>query len=1118
MRADGGGFGLSATDLSNFLGCRHRTGLEMAAAAGTLAKPRYADPQLERLFERGLEHERRYVASLHGGGRRVVDLSGEMNLELAVERTHDAMRGGADVIVQAALSDGRWQGRPDVLVKVAKSSRLGAWSYEVEDTKLARETRAGAILQLGLYSEMLEVAQGKRPEHFRIVTPHGTHEFRVGDFAAYFRLVRAGLDATSRGDPDAVAAASYPEPCDHCEVCPWAKRCADRRRTDDHLSLVAGITRLQRRELEAHGVGTLTALAELREAPDGLERARLQARLQLESRDRETIALSLLDIVPGEGLCRLPEPTPGDVFLDLEGAPFAGEIGSGGREYLFGVVTDGAAYQAFWGETPEAERAAFEAVIDLIMRARSEHPGAHVYHYAAYDAAALKRLMGRHATREREIDVLLRAGAFVDLYTVVRESLRAGVERYSIKNLEPLYEFTRAVELDDARRQRQAVELAVELDRTADLDPAARAAVEGYNRDDCLSALKLRDWLERLRVGEIGKGNAIPRPELEPGEPSKELDERQKQVETLRARLLAGPDDRARYLMAYLLDWHRREDKTVWWEYFRLRDMPEEELLDERAAVAKLAFVEEVGMVKRSPVLRFAFPPQELEIRRGDELKLRDETNWGEVVAVDRALRTIDVKVGPSKRSLYPSSAFKHKWIPPKTLEAALLEIGEGVVDGNADALALELLHAHPPKSRVATELRETVLAIQGPPGSGKTYNGGRMICDLVAQGKRVGVTATGHKVIANLLRAVSHEAEKRRMPIRLAHKDDPDDESGDDAPEVDMVETNDRAAALLESKAVDALGGTAWLWSRPEFRKSVDVLFIDEAGQMSLANALAVTSAANSLVLLGDPQQLDQPKKGSHPDGVGVSALEHILAGHKTMPVERGEFLPETRRFGSAICRFTSEVFYEAKLQPTRVVDLEAQRLRGGPIEGAGLFLVEVPHDGNRNASDEEVVAVAELVEGLLAPGSQWVSKERIAAQVTPADILVVAPYNAQVSRLSERLPAGVEVGTVDKFQGREKPIAIYSMATSRPEDAPRGMEFLYSLNRLNVATSRAQCAAVVVASPRLFEPECKSPRQMQLASALCRFREMAKVSKAEGALFKFAPASERPHAVGSA
>jgi uncharacterized protein len=1106
MESQGQILSLSATDLSNFLACRHRIGLEMAATAGQIRKPWFDDPQLEALFRRGLEHERAHVEALRSDGRNVVDLTGALDHEFAVDRTLAAMHDGADVIVQAALAHGAWQGRPDVLVKVATPTPvLGGWSYEVEDTKLARETRAGAILQLGLYCELLALAQGVRPERFRIVTPIGTQEFRFEEFAAYFRWVRRGLDTTSQGDFEALLAETYPEPCDHCDVCPWASRCAERRRQDDHLSLVAGISRLQRRELVEREVHTLQALAELplplgfkpkHGAAKSYEKVREQARLQLESRGKEIPSFELVAVVADEGLCLLPEPTPGDVFLDLEGAPFAGEIGAGGREYLFGVVTLDAAgkpvYRAIWADSLATEKRAFEELVDWIGRQRTAHPSAHVYHYAAYEPSALKRLMCRHATRENEIDVLLRAGAFVDLYTVVRQSLRAGVERYSIKNLEPLYGYVREVDLKDARRHLQAMELALETARFADLEPAVPQAVEGYNRDDCLSAVRLRDWLEELRAELVEKGTSIPRPAPREGAPSEKLDERQKRVEALRARLLER-DEPERRVLAYLLDFHRREDKSGWWEYFRLRDLPEEELLDEPAAVAGLRFVDKVAKVRRSEVHRYSYPPQELDLRREDGLKLQhDESQWAEVVAVDRTRRTIDVRVGPSKLTERPTAAFRHKHVNARVIADALFSIGEGVASGNADPLAEKLLYARTSTSRDVAAGSGSVLAIQGPPGSGKTWTGGTMICELVAAGKKVGITATSHKVIQNLLRSVEHEAKGRRLPVRLAHKDEPD--ANEPPSGVRFTNDNAEALALIESGAIDVLGGTAWLWTRPEFAKSVDVLFIDEAGQMSLANALAVTQAAHGLVLLGDPQQLDQPRKGVHPEGIAVSALEHILGpGVKTMPPERGIFLPESRRFGSKICAFTSEVFYEGKLAPSRALDLERQALAGGPIDGAGLFLVEVPHEGNRSASDEEAEVVARLVEQLLARGSTWIDTAGNAAQLEPAHVLAITPYNAQLARLAERLPERVEVGTVDKFQGRQAPVVIYSMATSSPELAPRGMEFLYSLNRLNVATSRAQCAAIVVASPRLFEPDCKSPRQMRLANALCRFREMA-------------------------
>jgi uncharacterized protein len=264
----------------------------------------------------------------------------------------------------------------------------------------------------------------------------------------------------------------------------------------------------------------------------------------------------------------------------------------------------------------------------------------------------------------------------------------------------------------------------------------------------------------------------------------------------------------------------------------------------------------------------------------------------------------------------------------------------------------------------------------------------------------------------------------------------------------------------------------------------------------MGLADVLAVSQAAKSLVLIGDPQQLERPLKGSHPDGAEKSALEHLLGKHKTIPQDMGFLLPRTWRLHPKICDFTSELFYEGRLQSEPLT--HSRVLEGHPwLKGAGLWFVPVEHEGNRNSSAEEVELVARIVKGLLRPEVKWFCSADNERPLKEEDILIVAPYNAQVADLWTRLP-NMKIGTVDKFQGQEEAVVIYSMTTSSPQDAPRGMEFLYSLNRLNVATSRAKTAVIVVGNPRLFEPECRNPRQMQLANALCRYREMAAVRDA--------------------
>ena len=1136
MRESNGTLTLSASDLANFLACRHRTALDMAVAFGAREKPDTpVDPLVDALVERGKAHEARYVDSLRGDARGIADLSGG-SLRERCQHTIDAMRQGVDVIVQGALTDGPWMGYTDILQRVERPSALGAWSYEVADTKLSRETRAGTILQLSLYSDMLATAQGVRPERFHVVTPDPVtprQSYRVDDYAAYVRLVRKQMLGTVAQHWEQVAADNYPEPVDHCDVCRWRGTCSTRRRADDHLSLVAGITRLQRRELESRETGTLTSLAALplpiaftprRGSSESYEKVREQARLQFASRDRNPPLHELLAVESAKGLCRLPEPSPGDLFLDLEGDPFGAE---GGREYLWGLVAADGSYRARWSFTHADEGRAFEWVMDEIAAALAEYPDMHVYHYAPYEPSAFKRMMGRHATRERELDAMLRSGRFVDLYGVVRQGLRAGIERYSIKNLEPLYGYARDVDLADANRCLRVMELGLMTQTAHEVPVQVRDAVEGYNRDDCVSTLRLRDWLEGLRAQAIASGTEIARPVIESGDASEKVDDKARRVEELRARLLVGVTEdplqrdapaQARWLLAYSLDYHRREDQAAWWEYYRLCELPEDELYDEREAVAGLSFVRHVAQVRRSVIDRYAYPAQEMEIDPGDELKLQDGKVFGKVHAVDRAQRTIDIVKGPSRANMHPSAVFAHTHISSDAMEGALLRIGEAVATGTTAhatshttsyGAARALLTMQPPllanaafaphdgedalafAVRAGASLRESVLPIQGPPGAGKTYCGSHMICALVREGKKVGITANSHKVIRHLLDAVHAEAIRSGVDARLAQKPTNGTVAADMPPHIAFL-TGDTARDALDSGMANVVGGTAFLWSGEAMAASVDVLFVDEAGQMALANALAVSQAANSVVLLGDPQQLEQPRKGSHPDGVGIAALEHVLAGHQTVQPDRGIFLSETWRLAPSIAAFTSEMYYEGRLASRE--GLEKQCIAG--VEGlppSGLVMVPVEHDGNKNFSDEEVAVVAELVERLTRPGATWTDRVGATRAIQASDILVVAPYNSHVTRLTERLaPTGVRVGTVDKFQGQEAPVVIYSMATSRPEDAPRGMEFLYSRNRLNVATSRARCLAILVASPRLFEPDCHTPRQIQLANGLCRFSEM--------------------------
>ena len=891
MRRSTSGLAFSATDLSNHLACAHLSLLNRSLALGERAAPRtFDDPGAEALRQRGLEHESRVLASFTDRGLTVEEIPNrdeedgdyETGFREGAARTVDAMRRGVDVIYQGRLYDGRWSGYPDFLLRVDATSDLGDWSYEVVDAKLSREAKCGAVLQTSLYSDLLKHMQGHTPEHMHLALGRSTGEletFRVDEYSAYYRATRARFEALIADR----AAATYPEPVEHCQVCRWSRECADRRRRDDHLSLVAGIARSQRTRLVERDVETLTGLAAadmpLDPPLDGVSdasytRIREQARVQLRGRELGEPYHELLEpIVEGEGLASLPEPSPGDLFFDIEGAAYALEDG---LEYLFGFTDAAGEYTGIWALNRVREKEVFERFMDLVMDRLEQFPDMHVYHYAPYEKTAIKALAGRHATKEDEVDRLLRGEVLVDLYRAVRQGVRASVESYSIKKMEPFYGFERDVDLVAANRSLATFEAWLELGGTAsDEARELRDVVEGYNRDDCVSTLRLRDWLESLRTtAEAEPGTPIPRPPQPDDQPGEEVNEIGEEVAEVYARLLRGvpeaeedrdAEDAARWLLAHLLEFHRREDKSMWWEYFTRCDMSADELIEDRSTLGGLEQVGERERVNQSYVRVLAFPEQEHDLDVGDSPHdPATKATAGRVIEIDEHNNTISLIRGIRFEVPRPDALVPIDNIRDGVLRDSLLRLGDAIAatgfdEAGSRQCAADLLFRRRPRAgqqpgdplldgdgdlledarRLALALDRTTLPVQGPPGSGKTYTGARMITALLAAGKRVGITSNSHKVISNLLTAVCEAADEEGVTVRGVQKANERQWCKDT-----RIPHGDNAAvveALAEGHA-NLAAGTAWLWSREDMAESVDVLFIDEAGQVSLANTLAVS------------------------------------------------------------------------------------------------------------------------------------------------------------------------------------------------------------------------------------------------------------------------------------
>ena len=1159
----------SASDLVGFLACEHLTQLERAVLAKLAERPNLPDPELDVLRKRGDEHEKRYLAELTADGRSVVAITPDAYssdhveaLRMAADATVAAMAAGAQVIYQAAFFDGRWRGHADFLLRrdsPDRPSTYGPYHYEVADTKLARHVKAGAVLQICSYVDQLTVLQGVQPEWLHVALGGSAHEtvrLRVNDFMAYYRASKQRFEEAvgpTAPAPTYPPAATYPDPVEHCDVCRWTVECQARRRADDHLSLVAGIGRQQRRSLVDRGLTTLLQLGTLplplTPPLDGstertVERIREQARIQLEGRQEGRLKYELL--LPGErraldperGLASLPLPSPGDLFFDIEGDPYAFEDG---LEYLFGVMDVGGEWHAIWSTDAEGEftfggeKAAFERLMDLFTAQLDRFPEAHIYHFHSYEPSALKHLMGKHATREDQVDRLLRGGVLIDLHRIVRQALRASVESYGLKKLEPLYGYVREVDLRDAGSSIVAFEQWLELGEGE--RPAADhlMRIERYNRDDVISARELRDWLESRRPelaaltgAEVGR--PVRRDAAGPEEQTVELDRVAKLAGVLTAAVPidpAGrsPEQQATWLLAQLLSWHRREDKATWWQFYRLLALNPSQLIEETDPIGGLEPVEALTDPdpKGRQVWRYRFPAQEYRVSIGDgvfdpgKALLNPNGKFGEwqigsVRELDHAARTVDIQrlvADPHPAALVALDVYQ-----TAQQRARLYEIGEWVAQHGIDAdgryrAARDLLLRRPPRlrdggggellergetpvqagRRLALQLDHATLPVQGPPGSGKTYTGARMIVSLLRAGKRVGITAQSHKVIGNLLSGVLSAAEEEGVTVRPLQKADKHQKLADER--VGVAKDATQAAAALASGTANLLAGTVWLWASPMLADAVDVLVVDEAGQMSLANVVAASPAAASIVLLGDPQQLDQVLQGSHPPGAERSALAHLLDGAATIEPTHGLFLATTWRLHPDLCRYTSETFYDGRLEPEPHLARQAINA-AAPTGGQGPRWIAVPHRGRDNESVEEATVVAELATSLVETETTWVGPDGTERRIGWEQLVIVTPYNAQVGAIQRLLPLA-RVGTVDKFQGQEAPISIYSMAASSGEEAPRGMHFLYSRNRLNVATSRARCVAIVIASPDLPRVAARTVEQMRLANALCRFVEVA-------------------------
>lgn len=1101
----------SASDLAAAARCEYALLRSFDAQLGRGPEVSTDDDLLARTADLGHQHEQRHLAEIREDtdvtviGRPAYTVSG---LAAAAEHTMAAVHRRDPAIYQAAMFDGRFAGFADFLT-------FDGERYRLRDTKLARSVKVEALLQLAAYADALDTAGVPVAEEVDLLLGDGAiSSYRVDELLPVYRERRAGLQRLL----DAHLAGGHPVSWadDTVRACFRCPECTIQVRDTDDLLMVANMRVSQRARLLEADIATMHQLAEHTGPVPGLNQRTLktltgQARLQVAPRVDDKPPYEVIETQP---LMVLPDPDKGDLFFDFEGDPLWTVNGRDwGLEYLWGVLDVTGGFTPFWAHDRAEERRALIDFLTMVRKRRKRYPKMHIYHYAAYERSTLLRLAGRYGVGENQVDDLLRNGVLVDLLPLVRKSIRVGTPNYSIKSLEPLYMGGELRDGDVTKATDSITEYArycaLRDDGEATDAAAVLKAIEEYNRYDCRSTHRLRDWLLN-RAFEAG----VP-PRGPQRLPDKKDDQPVEVADALERKLLKfagdGVEERsaeqqAVAMVAAARGFHKREDKPFWWGHFDRINNPVEEWSDNsdvfltegadviadwhtppraRKPQRHVALTGEMANGALSSEMYALYEPPAPEGLTDDpDRRAFAAVSVTECDNPEAPTRVVVVERQPKDGDVFDQMPFALTPGPPintkplqESIEATAHRVGAGLPKLPADAVTDILLRRAPrtvsgrplPRGNdMATaittallDLDSSYLAVHGPPGTGKTFTSARIIARLVNEHRwRIGVVAQAHAVVENLFADVlAAGVDGARVAKKL------------NSVNCGWTELkNPEFAAFIADHDGCVVGGTAWDFANANKipPTGLDLLVVEEAGQFSLANTIAVAPAARNLLLLGDPQQLPQVSAGTHPEPVDGSALGWLVQGRHTLPAERGYFLEVSYRMHPAVCGPVSRLSYDGRLRSHEEVSTGRRLDDVAP----GVRVHTVAHLGNSTDSPEEADTIVAQITALL--GTPW-TDEHGTEPLGQQHILVVTPYNAQVVLLRRRLDAAglpdVQVGTVDKFQGRQAPVVFVSMTASSIDDVPRGIGFLLNRNRLNVAVSRAKYCAVIVRSEQLTD-----------------------------------------------
>ena len=1127
MKIKNNKFLVSPSDLNNFVACKYTVLNEIKYHNKEIRKsPDRANDKLWK--EMGVEHEKRHYKILKEKYKKSITIKSDLNEKDRFDETVRAIQKGYDLIYHAYLIDDNLRGEADFLIKCDTKSDLGDYSYEVYDTKITRNLKPRHITQITAYSDMLGKIQKVLPEKMYLID--GSDEYHSFKTIEYIDLFNHSKKEFIKFLSNTSKEKIYPEKCSYCNLCDWKDECDKTWENDNYINLVAGSNKSQIEKLKKNKIRTVEQLSktkltaiDLKINAESFKKIQLQAQLQEEKRNTGEDKIVILDSDFGKGFYKLPKPDDGDVFFDIEGYPRMDRP----FEYLHGLYykdNSKLKFKDLWAKNynKESEKNIFIELINFLEKRFVEYPNAHIYHYASYEKRAIRELATSYSSEFPKGNIvnddLLRKEKYVDLFSIVSQSIRTSERDLSLKSIEKFYNFKRKADIV------KADDSVIKYDNwIATKNEKYKQDIIKYNEEDCISTYLLREFLVKnkpenidwfIKLEEITKEGEEPK-KYRRKAPNK-LSREEVEVD-LNIRLEKKKNKTNKKFVENLknfIGFHWKSNKPEFWEVFDRAEKTHLELEDDTECIANCVLIDDKPKVTEDGfIYSYRFNDQNYKQKEGKSaFDAHQIKGLGTIYSIEENFPDKNiVKILVSKKgkniempslltlgNTMPPQVHQHDQALNKFLEDYILNNGENyksimdmlerkepdikniksgstLIEENKDLITQSI--------EIVKNLNNSYLTIQGPPGTGKTYTSAKIIIELMKAGKKVGVTSNSHEAIKTLLIAIEQQAVDQNYEFSGMRKS-----KSSDKHEWKFIR-NVTTGKPLNMDSYSLFAGTSWFFVDPRMNKTLDYLFIDEAGQVALGTTIANATSADNLVLIGDQMQLSQPMRAKHEGYARMSSLDFILEDDDTISTDKGVFLNVTRRLNKKICNYISTSFYDSRLTSDPITETRSVNLKLDPIKDEGLFYVPIDHNGCSQRSDEEADLVEKVFNKIV---NKEYKSENITGKISAKDIMVVAPYNAQANNIRERLKKkfkdDVRVGTIDLFQGQEAKVVLISMTTSDVESLPRHKDFFFSRNRLNVAISRAECVAIIIFNENLLLASASSIKEMKLINSFCK------------------------------